>query len=334
MAQAAKVLGQAMINDLRSIYFEPYGPFPYEAHKALVDALAAYGPSKMVFLPYNDQRETSRQVRHSVEAFRPDLVIFGYLGNLDMADIAYLREKCPDTFLVNYIADAVTIWDGLFDVTRAFDWTVVSSPSDFPAFAAHGIEVGSFPGWTQHQYLQVKRELTAASPDVVFIGSLYFEHTFPGVAFRRESVQAMAASGLRFELYGQGWERAGVPSQGGTYGQYTRNAAIYAGTKIGLSVDDVRDKYCCCSDRPYNIAATGCMVLTASFPGMEWNGWVDGKTCVSFDTTAEMVDKARYYLANEVEREAIGQAGRKLVHDRHVWPARIEALWAMLEGLP
>jgi len=144
----------------------------------------------------------------------------------------------------------------------------------------------------------------------------------------------MAASGLSFELYGQGWERAGVPSLGGTYGQYTRNAAIYAGSKIGLSVDDVRDKYCCCSDRPYNIAATGCMVLTASFPGMEWNGWVDGKTCAAFDTTAEMIDKARYYLAHEVEREAIGQAGRKLVHGRHVWPARIEALWAMLEGLP
>jgi len=317
---------------LKSIYFEPLGPFPYEAHKALVDALSAYGPAKMVFLPYNDQRQTSRQIRQSIEEFRPDLVIFGYLGNLDLADLSYLHQNYPDTFLVNYIADVVTIWDGLFDVTRAFDWTIVSSPSDFPAFAAHGLEVGFFPGWTQHQYVQAERG-PIDGPDVVFIGSLYFENTFPGVPFRRETVQAMAASGLHFELYGQGWERAGVTSLGGTYGQYTRNAQIYARAKMGLSVDDVRHKYCCCSDRPYNIAATGCMVLTSSFPGMEWNGWVDGETCAVFDTTGEMLDKARYYLAHEEEREAIGRAGREMTRARHTWDARIEALWAMLERI-
>jgi len=143
----------------------------------------------------------------------------------------------------------------------------------------------------------------------------------------------MAAGALRFELYGQGWERAGIQSLDSTYGKYTRNAEIYAHAKIGLSVDDVRHKFCCCSDRPYNIAATGCLCLTNTFPGMAWNGWVDGETCAAFDTIPEMLDKARYYVSHDTERERIGQAGREMVHKRHTWPARIEALWAMMEGL-
>jgi hypothetical protein len=336
---AWRVLEKAQAGTLKSVYFEPWGPFPYEAHRALVDALAAYGTAKMVTLSYKamtdqDIARVSRQIRTETEQFQPDLVIIGYTGDmLDVGELARLRETCPDTFVVDYIADAATFNDKLYAICKACHLTVVASPSYFPALATMGIAAGAFPGWTQHQYLQVERELTEASPDVVFIGSLYFDHSFPGVAFRRETVQAMAHGGLKFDLYGPGWERAGVTSKGSTFGQYARNAAIYAGAKIGLSVDDVRDKYCCCSDRPYNIAATGCMVLTASFPGMGWNGWIDGATCAAFDTIPEMLDKARYYLAHDEERERIAQAGREMVHKRHTWPARIEALWAMLEGL-
>ena len=327
---AWRVLDKAQAGTLKSIYFEPWGP--YEAHRALVDALAAYGPSKMVTPPATTG--LSRQIRAETEQFQPNLVILGYTGDmLDLGELALLRDRCPDTFLVDYIADAAIFSDKLYAICQMCHLTVVASPSYFPALATMGIAVGSFPGWTQHQYLEVTRELTESSPDVVFIGSLYFDHTFPGVAFRRETVQAMAASGLKVDVYGPGWERAGVRSKGSTFGQYARNAAIYASAKIGLSVDNVRDKYCCCSDRPYNIAATGSMCLTNTFPGMAWNGWVDGATCAAFDTIPEMLDKARYYLAHDEERERIAQAGREIVHKRHVWPARIEALWAMIEGI-
>lgn len=336
---AQRILDKAQVGTLKSVYFEPWGPFPYEAHRALVDALAAYGTSKMVTLSYKqmtdqDIARVSREIRMEVEAFQPDLVIMGYVGDmLDIGELYYLRDWCPETFIVDYVADAAIFTEKLYAICRACHLTVVASPSYFPALAARGIAAGSWPGWTQHQYLEARRGLTEMSPDVVFIGALYPETSFPDVWYRREAVKAMADSGLRFDLYGPGWERAAVQSKGSTFGQYSRNAAIYASAKIGLSVDDLHDKYCCCSDRPYNIAATGCMCLNNSFPGMEWNGWIDGETCAIFDTIPEMLDKAMYYLAHDEERERIGQAGREMVHRRHTWPARIEALWAMMEGL-
>src|SRR5512139_4165344 len=96
---AVRVLEKAMNGELRSIYYEPLGPFPCEAHKALVDALAAYGPSKMVLLPDNPARY-SQHIRQAAE-WEPDLVIFGYLGKLDFSDLDYLRQRCPDVFVVN-----------------------------------------------------------------------------------------------------------------------------------------------------------------------------------------------------------------------------------------
>jgi len=67
---------------------------------------------------------------------------------------------------------------------------------------------------------------------------------------------------------------------------------------------------------------------------MEQHGYVDGDTCIAFSTIGEMLDKARYYLAHEAEREAIGRRGRAMMYDRHTWPHRVEGLLAMLEGLP
>ena len=44
-------------------------------------------------------------------------------------------------------------------------------------------------------------------------------------------------------------------------------------------------------------------------------------------------EKARYYLAHEQEREAIGAAGKVMTMERHTWEKRVEGLFCMLEGL-
>src|SRR5512139_2901437 len=102
---AGRVLEKAMNGELRSIYYEPLGPFPCEAHKTLVDALAAYGPSKMVLVPDHPTR-FSGTIRQEAN-WQPDLCIFRSFGDrIPLSDLAYLRERCTDVYLVKYIADA------------------------------------------------------------------------------------------------------------------------------------------------------------------------------------------------------------------------------------
>jgi hypothetical protein len=312
-------LERACAGRLTSVYLEPLTPYSGEPHTSLVDALATYGPAKMVMLapPF------AAGAQAEIQAWAPDLAILGYtgrgIGAAEMAGLAGL-----DTFILNYEADAYPRLEADYSRAAAADLTIVASPSYFPAFAARGIEVGWWPGWCQDAYWQVERNVTG--PDVAFIGALYAEDAFPGVGFRRKAVVAMAHSGLDFALYGPGWARAKLASRATTFGQYARNAQIYAGAKIGLSVDNQSVLYCACSDRPYNIAATGCLALVQAFPGMENHGFVDGETCAVFEDIGTMLDKARYYVTHDEEREAIGQRGRAMVRARHTWPARIEAL--------
>lgn len=328
MADKARwVLERAAAGELRSVYFEPLTPYSGEAHTSLPDALAAYGPAKMVMLapPY------FAGIRAELASWEPDLVVLGYTGRgISAAEMDALAGF--PAFLVNYEADAYPRQEADYLRAAAADLTIVASPSYFPQFAMRNIEVGWWPGWCQDAYWQVERKVTG--PDVAFIGALYAEDAFPGVGFRRKAVVAMAHSGLDFALYGPGWARAKLASRATTFGQYARNAAIYAGAKVGLSVDNQSVLYCACSDRPYNIAATGCLALMQAFPGMEAHGFVDGETCAVFDDIGTMLDKARYYVAHDEEREAIGQRGQAMVRARHTWPARIEALWPMLEALP
>ena len=109
---------------------------------------------------------------------------------------------------------------------------------------------------------------------------------------------------------------------------------MMASAKMTLSISQASDLWGYTSDRLYNITATGCPALVQRFAGMDAHGYVDGETCIAFETFDEMLEKARYYVDNEDEREAIGAAGRVMTLERHTWARRLDGLWAMLEGLP
>ena len=157
---------------------------------------------------------------------------------------------------------------------------------------------------------------------------------FPEAEFRRDAVVAMSnVPDLDFALYGPGWPRVGITTAA-TSEKHADNARLMARAKMTLSISQAKDLWGYSSDRLYNITATGCPALVQRFAGMEQHGYIDGETCIAFETIPEMIDKARHYLKHDKEREAIGAAGRVMTHNRHTWAHRIEGLWCMLEGLP
>ena len=120
---------------------------------------------------------------------------------------------------------------------------------------------------------------------------------------------ALSQSDLNFGLYGTQWERAGLTAKS-TGEKHGGNAAMMASAKMTLSISQSADLWGYTSDRLYNITATGCPALVQRFAGMEAHGYVDGETCIAFSTIPECIEKARYYVEHDAEREAIGAAGR------------------------
>ena len=336
-APSRRVLRKAMAGNLRSLWFKGMMRDKDKPRTALIDALAAYGESKQVTIYHRtaSSRQFQEQIVKEIGDYQPDLVIFqaqrpGYI----MPDTVWqVREKYPWIYLVNWDGDThYPLQPFHFEIAQAVHLQLVTSPTWFPQYAAHGVGVGYWPIGIEREYLEQKREPVDGA-DVLFLGTLYGEGLFPEAEFRRDCVIALSQSGLDFGLYGSQWERAGLTATP-TGEQHGSNAQLMARAKMTLSISQSADLWGYTSDRLYNITATGCPALVQRFAGMEAHGYVDGETCIAFSTIPECVEKARYYASHDAEREAIGAAGRVMTHERHTWAARLDGLWCMIEGLP
>ena len=338
---AQRVVRKAMDGTLRSLRYKQMMKDGDPPRRGLVDALAAYGTAKQIVLRYdvakNKERSAAFQesILQEIGAFEPDLVLFQAQspGLIWPETVRRVREKYPWVLTLNWDGDIhQPLMPFHFEIARAVHLQLVSTPSLFPAYAAHGVAAGWWPIGIEREYLEAERNVVDGH-DVVWLGTYYGEGQFPEATFRRDAVIALAKSGLDFGLYGRYWERLGLKPQPHTGEKHAENAALMARARMALSISMAKDLWGYSSDRLYNITATGCPALVQRFAGMEEHGYVDGQTCIAFDTVDELVRKARHYVAHDDKREAIGAAGRAMTHERHTWVQRVEALWSMMEGL-
>jgi len=77
--------------------------------------------------------------------------------------------------------------------------------------------------------------------------------------------------------------------------------------------------------RMFEIMATGSFLLTEWLPTIE-EYFKDGVHCVMYKTLDEAVEKAKYYLKHEDEREKVAKAGMEEVFAKHTIKHRVETM--------
>lgn len=336
-----RVLRKAMAGSLRSLRFKGMMRSTDKPRMALVDALAKFGSARLVnqnaeFIAHKDRWQD--RIFDIVLEQQPDLLLLQAQRpgpqTIHVATVQRIKQAMPWLFIINWDGDThYPLDDWHFEIAAVVDLQLTVSPTVFPQYAARGIGVGYWPIGIEQEYLDQDRARVVDGPDVLFLGALYGIGTFPEAEFRRDAVVALAQSDLNFDLYGHGWQAVGLPLKQ-TVEEHSANAAMMARAKMTLSISQSAELWGYTSDRLYNITATGCPALVQRFAGMEQHGYVDGETCIAFGSIPEMLDKARYYLEHDEERERIGAAGRVMTHERHTWERRLDGLWCMLEGLP
>lgn len=98
------------------------------------------------------------------------------------------------------------------------------------------------------------------------------------------------------------------------YGQqlFENAARKFAESKIVFNIHMLDD----INMRDFEVMASGSFLLTNWIPTIE-DLFEDGKHLVLYRSEEEMVDKAKYYLAHDAEREKIAQAGYEEVMAKH-----------------
>ena len=82
--------------------------------------------------------------------------------------------------------------------------------------------------------------------------------------------------------------------------------------------------------RVFETLSTGSFLLTNWLPTLG-DLFEDGEHLVTYKTLDEMVEKARYYLEHEDEREKIAKAGYDEFISKHTYQHRIEKILEIIK---
>ena len=85
--------------------------------------------------------------------------------------------------------------------------------------------------------------------------------------------------------------------------------------------------------RTFEGLMSGALLIT---PAISDNGFEElfepGKHLVTYESEEDLFRKLDYYLKHEDERRTIAANGRRLAHERHAWPHRVEEIVRVLSG--
>jgi hypothetical protein len=331
---AGRLTELAKNKQLRSLRFKivPLGWIP---RTGLINALSEFGIAEQI----NQDEVVARlgQVGFQswaiqrIKRFDPDLIIFQAHGpdNIQPATVRQIRQMLPKTVIANFNGDVVDVTPWHVEMVEACDVSLLISPDIFRRFGNTRGNLAYWPISYEPIYETAERK---ADGGIVFLGTLFGEGRFPEAERRRDSVVALSKSGLPFEVFGNNWQKVGVQAFP-TLDNHKTNLWIYEHAKLALSISQSSDLWGYSSDRLYMITATGCPAMVKRFRGMEEHGFIDGDTCIVWEEPQDLLDKARYWLAHDEEREAIGRRGRELTTTRHNWRQRVIALLEICEDI-
>ncbi len=80
------------------------------------------------------------------------------------------------------------------------------------------------------------------------------------------------------------------------------------------------------SSRIYQMVGNGGFVIHPRLEGLKEEGWIEGKHYVGYKTYPEMIEKIKYYLKHNKEREKIRTEGHKLCIQRFKYSDRVKEL--------
>jgi len=164
------------------------------------------------------------------------------------------------------------------------------------------------PHFFDHTYYKSDKNLSKAH-DVIFVGN-----KTPCSLQRKGYFESIVKDNYKLAIVGWGFDRlGGVINYGGEF-----IADYYKSSKIGLNIISGEDlnynlQF---SVRVYQVMGCGCFLLTEYIPGIE-ELFILKKHLDVFHTKEEMLEKIKYYLEHEEERNKIAAQGQKEVFDKY-----------------
>lgn len=255
----------------------------------------------------------------------PDFLITQTWGCLVEPEIFSRIRKTYGTLTINIAMDdrhqywgrrVDGEWDGTFPLIPHLDLTLTAAPEAVDWYRKEGGRALFFPEASDPGIFHPMPELPKIH-DVSFVGSRY--------GIREKVVKALREAGIQVTAYGSGWDNGRIVTED--------VPRLFAQSKIVLGVSAIGH----CPDfvglklRDFDAPMSGSCYLTQF--NKDLLGLYDvGREIDSYQTVADCVERTRYLLVHNAEREAIAKAGYVRAVRDHTWDLRLQVLSRFLQA--
>jgi glycosyltransferase involved in cell wall biosynthesis len=255
-----------------------------------------------------------------IEAFRPELIICN-AGGLSFRPERAEQIKAQCLLVGIALSDPDVFQPTTSKIARNFHVFLTNAPQCVAAYRAAGVRAIQLPIATNEEFFQPVPPREELRCDALLIGRAHRDRIEPARALRE-----------RFDVhvYGEGWERYGVPSRGFIYGQdllaalnsalvtviFSRTPAGHGIIKVGL----------------FDFLAAGALVAADYIPELE-NYFEPGREILTFRSVEELIAIVEHCRRNPDEAAAVRAAGRARVLRDHTWRAVWPRLLQSINGL-
>ncbi len=346
-----KILYVAMKYD----YGDPTRGSSFE-HYNFYDTLAHISDHEVVYFPFDEvMREQGRDgmnvaLLRTVQAERPELVFFLFTDEIAPRTIKEISEH-SGAITFNWFADDHWRW---FEFSRhwvpLFHWVATTDRRALGRYRRIGYQNVILSQWACNHFTY-KPSSGRYEHDVTFIGQPHSN--------RRKLVSTLEQAGIHIRCWGYGWPN-GRLMQAEMIRVFSRsriNLSFARGSEEGLKslsrivlrrrsdrsfqlvpprkwVENVhewlgkrRDQI---KGRNFEIPGSGGFLLTGDVERLS-EYYVAGQEVAVFSSTSELINRIRFYLANDGEREKIREAGNQRTLRDHTYVRRFNALFRAMD---
>jgi hypothetical protein len=190
--------------------------------------------------------------------------------------------------------------------------------------------------WYEQHGMKVIKSQWAGSPlykpdralykyDVSFVGQRHGQ--MPNGKFvRSETINCLLDAGLKVDLFGNYWD--GYDSWHGYIKEFADIISVFNTTRVNLSISNPWHFGTMPQIKGRHFEIPQCQAFQLTTPADDLTSYfVDGKEIIVANSVGDMIDKAKFYLENSREREAIALAGRERMLRDHQWSHRFEHIF-------
>lgn len=338
---------------LKYDYGQPARGFSYE-YVNFLGTIRQMSGIRAEFFPFDvvmresGRAEMNRRLLHTVDELQPGLCCFVlFTDEIAQKTIGRISER-GDVVTLNWFGDDQWRFPSFSRFfAGVFHWVVTTDSGAVEKYRALGCRNVIKTQWGFNPLVCV-RAAVRQEFDVTFVGQVHSR--------RRQFVEKMRNSGIDVHCWGQGWE-AGRLSQEEMVAMYSRckvnlnfteSSVVFAWKPIAKILVNRRaddsllantppkmwghlralfgNRHPQIKGRNFEIPGSGGFLITGHADNLE-EYFVPGKEIVVFDNLDDLMEKVRYYLVHDEEREVLREAGFARARRDHTYEQRFRTIF-------